>query len=385
LLSVRTAVLCAVILLSLLSCWAALRDAPGGDFQIYCAALRLADTGADPHDVDALARAGAPPGLPMTTPALALLPLRSGCAAGRYAPIWIAAALSAFLLVGLLDRRPQWLLLAAVIAAGFDAVRWMLVTGNIAIFEMLFAGTAFAALAAGRRLEIFVLALGAATFLKIEPVAFSVLAFVAGGLRRAVIATAGVFATFAAFHALGFLTLPAASSFYWKHLLSGFGGFFGAEAIYGGNTHPSMLSLFSDVSAALTGRSWPAIPFYVAIAGLVLADLFFSRRTTDQPKTIALWGLGLLLAMPRLKPYAFGLGIVPLYLAARQLAPRQQIVLVAISCAMPMAAAAALTSGLVSGGAARILGYYQLFALAGAYLLLRRRILHVWANKAGHQ
>ena len=375
----------AVILLSLLFCRAALRHAPGGDFQIYCTALRLADTGADPHDVDALARAGAPPGLPMTTPVLALLPLRPGCEAGRYAAIWIAAALSTFLLVGLLDRRPQWLLLAAVVAAGFDAVRWMLVTGNIAIFEMLFGGAAFAALAAGRRLEIFGLGLGSATFLKIEPVVFSVLAFVSGGPRRGLITTAGVFAAFAALHVLGFLTMPAASSFYWKHLLSGFGGFFGAEAIYGGNTHPSMLSLFSDVSAATTGRSWPAIPFYAGIAALVLIDLLLSRRTTNNPPTIALWGLALLVSMPRLKPYAFGLGIVPLYLAAKYLPPRQQIVLVAVSCAMPMAAAAALTSGLVSGGAARILGYYQLFALAGAYLLVRRRSIPIAAGEGAHR
>ena len=320
----------------------------------------------------------------MTTPVLALLPLRPGCAAGRYAAIWIAATICTFLLVGLLDRRPQWLLLAAVVAAGFDAVRWMLVTGNIAIFEMLFAGAAFASLAAGRRLEIFGLGLGSATFLKIEPVAFSVLAFVSGGPRRGLTATAGVFAAFAALHALGFLTMPAASSFYWKHLLSGFGGFFGAEAIYGGNTHPSVLSLFSDVSAAITGRSWPAIPFYVGIAALVLVDLLLSRRRTDYPQTIALWGLALLVSMPRLKPYVFGLGIVPLYLAAKYLPPRQQIVLVAVSCAMPMAAAAALTSGLVSGAAARILGYYQLFALAGAYLLVRRRSIPIAAGEGAH-
>jgi len=164
----------------------------------------------------------------------------------------------------------------------------------------------------------------------------------------------------------------------------GFGGFFGAEAIYGGNTHPSMLSLFSDVSAAITGRSWPAIPFYVGIAALVLADLFLSRRTTDNPPTIALWGLALLVSMPRLKPYVFGLGIVPLYLAAKYLPPRQQIVLVAVSCAMPIAAAAALTSGLVSGAAARILGYYQLFALAGAYLLVRRRSIPIAAGEGAH-
>jgi hypothetical protein len=382
----KNAVLGIIFLLSLISFSTALRTpSAGGDFDIYCASLRLAGAGADPHDVDALTHAGAPKGLPMTTPVVALLPMRPVCSTRQYAPIWIIAAAATIALVGVLDPHPHWLLLAAAVLGGFDAVRWMLLTGNIAIFEMLFAGGAIASLLKKRGRvpffsrfikkapdPFFCLGLGAATFLKILPVAFSIMPAALARNRRALAAAAGVAITFVLMHAAGFLFMPQASAFYWTHLLHGFGGFFGAEAIYGGNAHPSALSLFSDISASLTGRSWPALLVYVAFAGIVAADLFvfLLKNRPEHAKALGLCGLGLLLMMPRLKPYAFGLGVVPLYLAAKPLRAGRQIVLMVVGCVLPLAAAEA-TSTDVFPALRWVLGYGQLFALASVYALVR--------------
>jgi hypothetical protein len=76
------------------------------------------------------------------------------------------------------------------------------------------------------------------------------------------------------------------------------------------------------------------------------------------------------LLLPRLKPYAFGLGVVPLYLAAKPLRAERQLLLMVIACTMPFVAAAELATGHVPA-AAPVLRYGQLFALASAYLLVR--------------
>jgi hypothetical protein len=57
------------------------------------------------------------------------------------------------------------------------------------------------------------------------------------------------------------------------------------------------------------------------------------------------------------------------YLAAKVMPPRHQIMLVAITCAAPIIAHRL--------GDARILGYGQLFALLGAYVAVRHGIYFI--------
>ena len=183
------------------------------------------------------------------------------------------------------------------------------------------------------------------------------------GTLRCLPAAIGVLATYCALHAVYFLVMPGSFGHYWGQMLGGFQGFFQAEAIYGGGAHPSVLSLLSDGSSRLTGRSWPAIPIYMVGAAAILIDLLRLRQTRPRAAMVPLWGLGLLVVMPRLKPYAFGLGLVPLYLGAKALPPHRQALLLLISCVLPDVLRAA--------GDIKILGYGQLVALIGAYFIVR--------------
>jgi hypothetical protein len=369
-LALKNLLLIIVILLAPVSYWRALQPESGGDFRIYCAALRLTDQGRDPHDVASLEKEGAPFGLPLTNPATVLPLLRPVCAREGYASVWILLVGATIVAVGLLDRHADWLLLSALVAGGLDAVTWMLRTGNIAVLELLLTGIAFAALMR-RRDRTFGLGVGAAAFLKLTPAVLAAVPFAYRAPSAGLGAAAVALLTFVGLHALTLLVMPHAFIYYWSHMASGFGGFLGAEAIYGGITHPSLFSLLSDWTSSITGRRLFAVPLFVAIAGMVAIDLVCVTRrlSTAQDGSIVmpLWALALLALMPRVKPYAFGLCLVPLYFAGKTLSSRRQIGLIAACCVLPLAASIMAARP----ASARIFGYGQLFALLIGYFVVR--------------
>jgi hypothetical protein len=352
------------LLLAAFAWWQVFEGPEGGDFQIYCAALQALDAGENVYDVRVLSGAGAPDGLPFTNPALILPILRPVCATGWYFAVWVGLIIATTVLIGALDKNRDWLLLTAIVASGFDATSWMLRTGNIAVAETMLCGIAVVAVYWGR-LPAFSLAIGLAAFLKAMPAVFALLAFSNHGVKLAVSAGLNALATFGALHLLFFILLPAEFAAFWSAMQSGFGGFLQAEVIHGGVFHPSMLSLAAQISVTVTGRSWPSIPVYAAVAMLIMADLLYMTMRRRHRSLVPLWAVGLLAIMPRLKPYAFGLALVPVYLGAKTLGLRPRTLVILAACLVPFLTYVPQPHG--NG----ILAYGQLFGLLGTYVVFR--------------
>jgi hypothetical protein len=359
----RRLLLAAILVLAALAWGQAARE-ERGDFTIYCAALAALETGRSPYDLAALRRHGSPSNLPMTNPALMLPALAPICAGGTHVIVWIALIVLTASAAGVLLQPADWPLLAAVVAGGFAAAPWILQTGNIAAVEMFLAGAAIAALARGR-LALFSGAIGAAAFLKLMPAALVILVVPVAGIRRAVKCALAAAVVFAALHAVYALAMPRHFADYWAMLLGPFLPFFGAEAVHGAETHPSLLSLLMTAAYSLTGRSWPGVPLFAAAAAAIGIDLLRLGRRVPTGHLLPLAALAVLLVMPRLKPYAFGLGVVPLYLGAVDLTASRQVLVLLVSCVVPLATWS--TWHPEGGGFA----YGQLYGLIGAYALVR--------------
>jgi len=302
----------------------------------------------------------------MTSPALVLPVLRPECASGDYILLWWSLVALTVIAVGMLTRPADWLLLATIVVGAFDAVRWILSTGNIAALELLLTGAGVALLRSGRE-GLFVLAIGSAAFLKWIPVAFTLLVVPVAGAARGVRALAAVLAVVAVLNVVYLIAMPDLFVGYWSFIAGALHSFFRTEAVYGAEAHPSLLSLLMDASSAVFGRSWPGVPLYAAASGYLAFDLMrVTWRSPDRAGLLPLWGLGLLAMMPRVKPYGFGIAVVPLYIAARLLPANRQALLIVLSCLVPLAGSFIYDHTGVAAAA-----YGQLYGLAGAYAVVR--------------
>jgi hypothetical protein len=292
--------------------------------------------------------------------------LRPACAHEAYVALWLSIIGATIVAVGMVTGPPHWLLLATVIVAGFDAVRWTVSTGNIAVLEIFLSSVGIASLAAGR-FVVFAATVGSAAFVKWIPAVLALLAVPLAGLRGVARALLAVLAVVALLNVLYLLWMPGLFAAYWSSIAHALFSFFRAEAVYGAEVHPSLLSFLMGATSTTIGRSWPGLVLYGAAAAFVAFDLIrVTRQSRDPAQLLPLWGLGLLLLMPRMKPYGFGVGLVPLYLGALSLQPLPQVLLVLVSCIVPLAGVLVSDRSVASAAA-----YSQLYALAGAYAVLR--------------
>ncbi len=255
---------------------------------------------------------------------------------------------------------------------GLASFFWMLATGNIAPFECLLVGVAIVGLHNDRR-GVFASGIGAATFLKTIPGALVPIVLLADEPRRAWRAIAGAVGVAIALYLLFLAVLPQQFVPYWAHLL-GLREILVDEAVAGGEFHPSILSLGGDVSRLIVGRTLLAPVIYSAVVLAIGWD--FVRRVlpaASSRKALALLAaLAILLVFPRLKPYSFNMVLVPLYLLMKPLSAPRQLQLVGITGLFPLLAALAEQSWQPIW----VFQYAQLFALAAAYVMLRRETIN---------
>jgi hypothetical protein len=345
-------------------------ESQAGDFGVYCAGLRALDANGDVYDMQVLqARFGSPSPFPMPNPAIVLPLLRPACATGHYLPYWFGVTALAFVAIGLLDRTPDWPLLAVTMASGFASLYWMLATGNIAPLECLLVSVGLMGLYSARR-GWFAAGLGIAAFVKTIPAALVPVAWLTGEPRQRWRNMLGAAAVCVAFYALFLVTMRAQFVPYWEQLV-GLRGILVDEVVAGGEFHPSILSAAGDVSRAVTRHAFAGVAIYVLIVAVIARDFLF--RVVPASRGAAAWSLpfvavlAILLVFPRLKPYSFNMALVPLYVLMKPLTLPRQVRMLGVACVVPIA-------GIVLTQAwpgVRVLHYGQLIALAGVYLLVR--------------
>jgi hypothetical protein len=360
---VRSAVAILIIAGALVSSIAAWRVTPGAaDLRVMCAGL-------------ALARAGQPElahtprkGFlhPVTYPLLSVIAVDPLCRAGNaYIAVWLLILAACLLLLRRMFQTFDWLLAVVLMIAAFRASTWIVWSGNIAVVELLLVFGAVTLMQESRFVPAGIL-LGLAGFLRVVPLGFAALAIAASGARSFAATCLIALATFAALHISFLLLMPDASAAYWNGFATGFGGLLEREIVLGSIAHPSLLSAAQALTAWVTPERSVAFSLFVAIVGVLSLLLV---RASPAGRSNLFWGglVLLILAVPRLKPYTFGLTIPAAYAALAHRTPATQIGGLIAFCALPFAGWAAASALEPSPG---VFGYTALVSLLGLYALL---------------
>lgn len=317
----------------------------GADFRVVCASASVLEAGGNPYDGRTLDPVTTST-LPMTYPPLVARVVSPAC--GRVPSLWLvlATAAAAIVLIARIPGASSYALILLAVVAGFGAFPWLVVTGNIAMFEGMAGAVAVAALVRGRE-RVFGAALAAAGFIKLMPLGLVVVAFAYWRSAKAWRAVAAAMAVFGALHVTSLAIDPDAARQYWSAIGSGFGGYAEAELRFGSEANPShfsFLPILSDHIGAGRTAGFAAAALITLAAGAVWYRAW-RRHTAARARfwLAALALVGLVAAYPRFKPYSLFLLTPLLALALSEARGRARDALIVLACLLPNIALLALT------------------------------------------
>lgn len=355
----------------------------GWDTQVYCAAATAAGQGLDPYYVENLG------GLSLSfvyQPAyLSLIQPLCGMAwpfSHVYTLVSVAAVVLSVLLWPGATRRSEAATAVLLVLGGVSGLAWTVLTGNTSAFELLVLTLAVVALRAGRWAAAAVV-LGLLGSLKLVPLVLLAVVLVADAPWRQRLVWMGYgLAAFAAVAVASTALYPDLMLSFLKQITGRIGGQHTPLHETGDLYHPSLLfalggltGLRGRVVDGTVGYSLALLALFgglfVAVCGAAWAVVRrYERGVVNPDVRIGLALLILILFMPRLKPYAFLLAVLPVWLLTRPLAPLGRAVVVGFAVVLP--ALTGLTAGFGMGRAS-LWGNFQqplsLFAVLVLFLL----------------
>lgn len=302
----------------------------GWDLKVVCTAFSGMMNGADPYLVQQR--------FPLPYSVLHLYAFSPLCQVAEpvfYGIVFVATVAATALLVLRLtpDRAIDRVLVFVMMFIGLHAFRWLLDSGNVAIFEMPLAALTLL-LVARKRFAGAGAAFGLLGTLKFLPISGAVaFLLLPTSLRNRLLAFAAALGAFVAFHGLNALLfwnwLPS-----WWSLLSDRvpgGGTYEIGSIY----NPNLID-FVDELLQRAHITHPMSEFAFAGLGLAigwLATIACLRRSSQEPmQPVAILSIAILviwLFLFRQKPYAFGT-FVPFLIVAAYSAGRRTAIAVAL-------------------------------------------------------
>jgi hypothetical protein len=357
------------------------RPTVGGDLAMVCGAVAAMASGENAYAPEVLARYAPNPGLPITYPPLANRLFAPVC---RPYGLWMAWAAAALLSVWALSWVAPLPLSSrlAIVVAGFGAFEWALLMGNPSVLEPLILSVAFWAVIATRPWIIGAV-IGGAAFLKLTPFAYLAMALHRDWRPSLIDLVGAACVVFVTGQMLSYLLDPVPTLQYWHAVTGGFEGFLHAEALTGGERHPSISSLVVDLLrlvgldrlGLVTVQLLPPV-LLIAFVALVAT----ARHTANSRLTMALIWVVVSLCLPRLKPYAF-LGLLPaLAFLVSTMPARRRAVALGLTCVVPTLAFAATAVLRPVGALEPILPFKILFGYVQLYMTLGLLALVVTRN-----
>ncbi len=293
----------------------------GWDFDVYCSAVAAFGAGKNPYMVGDMPFVYLPSSLlffEVLCAPLDILPARL-----VYGVWWALFLLAGVYAVCKADMASDKLLLSTVILSGFATVYWSFATGNIAIIEIFVVALVFYGIVRGK----YVLSAVSLSFLsmfKIFPLILG-LSFVWADRvvrLRSLIALILSFALIVSFNAILFRDEVMAFS-------STVIGVLSRPSEHGGLNNPATFFLIKELSERLFDGPFPVLLFYGLLTVLIAILFVFFLMAEDTEGFVRLFSmsvLGLMLIMPRLKPYDFALALVPAYFLIKDLGATQMFI-----------------------------------------------------------
>lgn len=353
----------------------------GWDTQVYCAAAAAFGQGLDPYHVENLAGLS----LSFVYQPIYLTLIAPLCGVAMPVPhpytlaSLVAVVLSVVLWPGALSRDGG--VPAAVLAlGGVSGLAWTVLTGNTSAFEVLVLTLAVVAMRS-RRWAVAAVILGLLGSLKLVSLGLLAAVLVADApwRQRGVWLGYGL-AAFAAVAVVSAALHPDLMVSFFQQITGRIGGQHTPINETGDLSHPSLMFALAGL-AGLRGAMVDGTVGYSPGAWAVFAGAFVvigiaalavvRRQERGECRLDIRIGFALLiliLFMPRLKPYAFLLSTLPVWLLVRPLAPAGRAVVLAVAVALP--ALTGLTGGFPLGKTSVWWNFQQPLSLLLVLILL---------------
>lgn len=215
---------------------------------------------------------------------------------------------------------------SALVFAGFAGFHWNILTGNVAIYELIILTFVFGLLRTNKvTASSFVL--GAFSAWKLFPIVFLLpFAFYPGTLKKRLSLLLTGLAGFISLYLLSALLYPDLLSYFWTSITGGIPGQHSTmNEFHGEMINPSLLDFIKSLlNRLLVEQGWLlVILIYLTVAlCIVIPTYIITKRiiftgkdsTSNFIVIFSIWMLVLLLIMPRLKHYTFILATLPLFI-----------------------------------------------------------------------
>ncbi|MBN2015407.1 DUF2029 domain-containing protein [Candidatus Dojkabacteria bacterium] len=317
-----------------------LRYLAGGDFNIYCGAVRTYDDGCDPYVVSNVKIYSDSP-FSFIYPPLSLFflkLLRFLDSVFTYHLIWVLLLLFVYFIVKRGDTTFKPLFFVTLLTSCFAATFWNFLVGNVGLIELsLFAFIFLGIINRKHRLPAFII--GVLSFLKITSVFYSILLLFSRTSKREKMRLFSlVVLTFLLLHLLSYILFPGISSSYYLSLTGGIDNQHSPIFEKGGVNNPSMFFLINEAAERIMdGNNELVVVLYALFVLFVLFT--FYRYTREKRSYLKLFSFGVLcimLILPRFKPYSLTFAILPVYFLAKGYDFKKKILFVLITCLCPM-------------------------------------------------
>lgn len=293
-------------------------DSVGGDYNIYCGAVKVFENGNNPYLVDNL-RVYTRSDLSFTYLPLNIIIFKGLCHFNRYFDSWIiyyicwaGLLFGSFLVIKKSDADCQHLLLFTLLITGFMGTYWNFFTGNTGLIHVFLISLMFYSIIK-KRYYWASLFLVFASLLKIIPLILSAL-FIFAKISKWTKMKIWIFVAllFISTHLLSFILYPGITTSYYLSII----GWMGQQHSPIHERVGTFFFLFKEISNTLFGGI-PVISLclYLVFTGLILAVVVKYSRVKNRSflNVFSLGMLAFMLIFPRLRAYSFAWSLVPAY------------------------------------------------------------------------
>lgn len=288
------------------------------DINVYCSAVEAYKNGNNPYLVEEL-RVYSSSNLSFIYSPLSLPFFEVLCFVDSimgYYIIWLLLLLATFYITKKADTQLDPLLLITLLASGFLATFWNMLTGNVGLIELtFFAATYYFIMKRKYRNAALFLAL--TSLFKILPILFAPLFLFTKESKKEKTKTFLLTTVFlAVVHLLSFLLFPQIMPTYLLSLIGKAG--LQHNPIYesGGIKNPSLLFLIKELSRVFFNENTTAFIIIYILSTLLVLFLFYIYIKRKRRKFLHTFSFGILAIMtilPQLKPYSFTFALLPIY------------------------------------------------------------------------
>jgi len=293
-------------------------DSVGGDYNIYCGAVKVFEDGNNPYLVDNL-RVYTRSDLSFTYLPLNITIFKGLCHFNRYFDSWIiyyicwsGLLLGSFFVIKKSDADCQPLLLFTLLITGFMGTYWNFFTGNTGLIHVFLISLMFYSIIK-KKYYWASLFLVFASLLKIIPLIFSAL-FIFARISKWTKIKIWIFTAVLVVltHLLSFVLYPGITISYYLSII----GRMGQQHSPIHERVGTFFFLFEEISKTLFGDiSLISLFLYLAFTGLILAVVVKYSRAKNRSflNVFSLGMLAFMLIFPRLRAYSFAWSLVPAY------------------------------------------------------------------------